>query len=176
MQTICILQPQRKFKADNLYVKRIRLGYPENLLYTNIPDSHDCVWTLERDDLPPLLACCMVPLDEWKYVWGLVYEQVKSEMNLRQEQKRINMELFSDVRKGSRKQICCNFLCCFKGELKQTLMEVDKFDNASEEQWNNLVDIVSQMFLKYGIVVTREPVKDELDATYGLMFETENKK
>ena len=173
MQTTCVLQPQRKFSDDNLYVKRIRLEYPENLLYTNIPDIQDCVWTLERDDLPPLLACCNVPLEDWKYVWGLVSAQVKSEMDLRKEQKRINMELFGDVCKGSRKNMSCCFLCCFNGGLKETLMEVDKFDNESEEQWNILVDTVSQMFVQYGIVVTREPVKDELDATYGLMFEAE---
>ena len=167
------MQPRRKFRADNLYVKRIRLEYPESLLYTNIPDTQDCVWTLGRDDLPPLLACCNVPLDEWKYVWGLVSTQVKSEMDLRKEQKRINMELFGDVRKGSRNKMSCGFLCCFNGELKDTLMEVDKFENESEEQWNILVDTVSQMFLQYGIVVTREPVKDELDATYGLMFKAE---
>ena len=123
MENICVLQPQRKFKPDNLYVKRRHLKYPENLLYIPIPDILDCGWTLKRDVLHPLLASCKVPLEEWAHVYDLVSEQVKSEINLRKEQKRINMELFHDVCKGSRKKLACCFLCCFNGELKETLKE-----------------------------------------------------
>ena len=175
MENICVLQPQRKFKPDNLYVKRRHLKYPENLLYIPIPDVLDCGWTLKRDGLPPLLASCKVPLVEWAHVWDLVSQQVKSEINLRKEQKRINMELFHDVCKGSRKKMSCCFLCCFNGELKETLMEADNFDQLSEEQWKNLVMAVSKIFQTYGIFVTREPVNHDIDATYGLKFEAKLK-
>ena len=175
MENIIVLQLQRKFKPDNLYVKRRQLKYPENLLYIPIPDIQECVWTLKRDALPPLLASCKVPLEDWVHVWDLVSEQVKSEINLRKEQKRINMDLFHDVCKGSRKKMDLCFLFCFNRELKETLMDVDNFDKLSEEQWANLVMRVSQMLQKYGIFVTREPVNHDIDATYGLKFETKLK-
>ena len=173
MANICVLQPQRNFRPENLYVKKRQLRYPENLLYISIPDIQDCIWTLKRDDLPPLFASCKVTLDEWKHIWDLVSDQVKSEMELRERQKRINIEVFHDVCKVSRRSMACCFLCCFTGELKETLVEVDSFNKEINAQWYSLAMNVSGLLgKKYGISVTLEEVNDERDATYGLRFAT----